>query len=66
MSIAKTIEITSESTKSFDDAIEGGIERASKTVNDIKSAWVGDQEVAVKDGKVVGYKVRLKVTFVVS
>ena len=66
MSIAKTIEITSESTESFDDAIQGGIARASNTVNDIKSAWVGDQEVAVEDGKVVGYKVRLKVTFVVS
>lgn len=66
MSIAKTIEITAESPQNFDDAIRDGIARASRTVDNIKTAWVCDQEVTVDDNKVVGYKVRLKITFVLS
>jgi hypothetical protein len=63
MSVAKTIEITAESTKSFDAAVKEGIERAGKTVEGIKSAWIEDQVVLVKDGAISGYRVRLKVTF---
>jgi len=66
MSVAKTIEISAESSKSFDDAIEEGIDRAGKTVNKIMSAWVKDQQVVVKDNKIVTYRVNLKVTFVIS
>lgn len=64
-SVAKVIEITSESTESFEDAIARGIEKASETVEDIKAAWVKEQQVTVEAGKVVGYRVDLKVTFVV-
>jgi flavin-binding protein dodecin len=63
MSVAKVIEITSTSKKSFDDAIETGIKRASKTMRNIDSAWIADQEVNVKNGKITEYKVRLRVTF---
>jgi hypothetical protein len=63
MSVAKTIEITAESTKSFDAAVKEGIERAGKTVEGIKSAWIEDHVVLVKDGAINGYRVRLKVTF---
>ena len=66
MSVAKVIEISAESTKSFDDAVEDGIKRAGKTVDKIKSAWVKDQQVMVKDNKVVAYRVNLKVTFVIG
>jgi dodecin len=66
MSVAKITEITSTSKTSFDDAVQSGIRRASKTIRGISSAWVADQEVAVKGGKVVEYKVRLKLTFVVD
>ena len=66
MSIAKTSEITSTSKKSFEDAVNDGIKRASKTLHGITGAWVADQEVAVKGGKVVEYKVRLKLTFVLD
>lgn len=66
MSVAKITEITSTSKKGFDDAIRSGIKRASKTIRGISSAWVADQEVAVKDGKVTEYKVRLKLTFVLD
>ncbi len=66
MTIAKVSEITSTSSKSFDDAIERGIKRASKTLKNITSAWVADQEVEVAKGKVTGYRVRMRVTFVLE
>ncbi len=66
MSVAKISEITSTSKTSFDDAIADGIKRASKTIRGITGAWVADQEVTVKSGKVVEYKVRLKLTFVLD
>ena len=66
MSVAKITEIKSSSTKSFDDAITQGIARASKTINGIKGAWVGSQEVSVEDGKITEYRVLLKVTFVLN
>jgi flavin-binding protein dodecin len=66
MSVAKITEITSTSKKSFADAVESGIKRASKTIRGISGAWVADQEVDVKAGKVTEYKVRLKLTFVLD
>ena len=66
MSIAKVIEISAESPESFEDAIRDGIQRASESVENIKGAWVNEQQVVVDDGKVVNYRVDLKVTFVVN
>ena len=66
MSVASITEISSTSSKSFEDAINSGIERASKTLRNIKGAWVKDQEVTVKDGKPADYKVILKITFVLE
>ena len=66
MSVAKTIEISSNSSKSFEDAIEQGIARACKTVDDVKEAWVKDQKVAIENGKVSEYRVHLYVTFMLK
>ncbi|MBT8408396.1 MAG: dodecin family protein [Alphaproteobacteria bacterium] len=66
MSVAKVTEIISASSKSFDDAVENGILRASKTLKNIESAWVQNQSVTVRDGKVSEYRVNLKVTFVLD
>ncbi len=66
MSVAKVIEITATSPKGFQDAIEAGIKRAASTVEDIQSAWIQDQEVIVKDGKLVEYRVRMKITFLLK
>jgi len=66
MSIARITEISSTSTKSFDDAIQNGVRRAAKTLKNVTSAWVADHEVAVSKGKISEYKVRLKVTFVLA
>ncbi len=66
MSVAKTIEIISTSTTGFDDAVSAGISEASRTVNNIKSAWVKDQSVTVDNGAITEWKVNLKVTFIVG
>ncbi len=66
MTVAKVTEITSTSTKSFEDAVQNGVSRASKTLKNITSAWVADQSVSVSDGKITGYNVRLKITFVLE
>jgi flavin-binding protein dodecin len=63
MSVAKVIEITAMSPKSFEDAIQTGIKRAATTVKDIQGAWVKEQKVIIKDGKVTEYRVDMKVTF---
>lgn len=66
MHVAKIIEIICCSSKSFDDAIQSGIVEASKTLRDIRSAWVKDQSICVENNKIVKYKVILKVTFEVN
>ncbi len=64
MSIARVTEIISSSPASFDDAIQQGVSRACKTLENVESAWVQDQKVIVKDSKIVEYRVNMKVTFV--
>lgn len=66
MSVARVIEISSTSDKNFEDAIVQGIARASKTLREIKSAWVKEQEAQVQGGRIVAYKVNLMVTFVLD
>ena len=66
MSVAKIIELSTESTTSFEDAIVQGIAKASKTIHGIKSAWVKEQHVVVENNKVALYRVDLKVTFVLD
>lgn len=65
-SIAKIEEISSESDKSFEDAIQAGIQRASKTLRNIKSAWIKEQTAIVTSGKITGYRVNMLVTFVLE
>ena len=66
MSVAKVTEIIASSSKSFDDAVASGIKRASKTLKGITGAWVADQKVTVKNGKVSEYRVVMRVTFVLK
>lgn len=66
MSVARITEISASSNKSFEDAIEVGVERADKTIRNVTSAWVQDQEVLVEKGKVTEYRVKLKVSFVLD
>lgn len=62
-SVLKVIEVLSESGKSFEDAIEKGIKQTSKSVRNVRSAYVNEMSTTVKDGKVDKFRVNLKVTF---
>ncbi len=66
MSIARVTEISASSSKSFEDAMAQGVERATKTLRNVKSAWIKDQQIEVDNGKITSYKVLLKVTFILD
>ena len=66
MAVAKVTEIICGSQKGFKDAIETGIERASKTLKNVEGAWVKDQSLVVSNGKIREYRVVLKVTFILE
>jgi flavin-binding protein dodecin len=66
MTVAKVTEITSSSKQSFEDAVKQGIERAAKTLDNVKGAWVHEQTVTVNDGRIDEYRVNMKVTFVLK
>lgn len=66
MSVARVSEIIVRSKDSFDDALIQGVARAHKTLKNVKSVWIHDQSVDVDKGKIVGYKLSLKVTFVLN
>jgi flavin-binding protein dodecin len=66
MSVAKVIELTSTSPSSFEDAIQKGIARANKTLKNVEGAWIKEQKVMVKDGKINGYRVNMMVTFILD
>lgn len=66
MAIARVTEITSSSTISFEDAMQQGIKRASKTLRNIKSAWVQEQTVNIENDEILEYRVNMKVTFILE
>ena len=66
MSVAKVIEVTSSSSKSFEDAVQEGISKAGKTVDKISGAWISEQKVTVEKGKIKEYRVTMRVTFLLK
>jgi flavin-binding protein dodecin len=67
MSISRTTEVKSSSKVSFDDAMRRGIARAQKTLRNVKSAWIWNQEVLLDDkGKISEYRVQMKITFLLD
>ncbi len=66
MSVAKNIEISSNSTKSFEDAINQGIARAGKTVKNLRGAWIKEQKVKIEGTSVTEYQVDMILTFVLD
>ena len=66
MSVARVTEIIASSKKGFDDAVQVGIDRANKTLKNVKSAWIKDQKVVVEKGKIVEYRVDMHVTFILN
>lgn len=65
-SVARVTEIIARSEKSFDDAVETGVARATETLRNVSGAWVKEHEVDLADGKITAYKVKLHVTFVLD
>ena len=66
MSVARITEISASSEKSFEDAIQQGIQRATATLWNVRSAWVKEQEVQVEGNRIAAYKVIMKITFVLE
>jgi flavin-binding protein dodecin len=66
VSVAKVIEITASSEKSFDAAVQLGIAKAEETLRNVKGAWIAEQKVDVDGGRIVGYRVTLRVTFILD
>lgn len=66
MSVAKVSEISATSTKSFEDAIQQGLGRASKTIRNIRGAWIKEQHVRCENGRITEYQVNMMVTFVLD
>ncbi|QAU33309.1 dodecin family protein [Janthinobacterium sp. 17J80-10] len=66
MSVAKVIEVIAQSDKSFEDAAQQGITRATDSLSDVTGAWIKDQKVTVSGGKITEYRVVMKVTFVLK
>jgi dodecin len=64
--VAKVSEISATSTVSFEDAIKHGLERAGKTIRNMRSAWIKEQTVRVADGKITHYQVNMLITFVLD
>ena len=66
MSIARITEISSTSEKSFEDAIQRGVTRATQTLRNVRSAWVKEQQIRIDGGSIVEYQVNLMITFVLD
>jgi flavin-binding protein dodecin len=65
-SVARVTEITARSSKSFEDALRVGIARATKTLRGVTSAWIKEQKVEIRNGRIVSYQVNMLVTFVID
>jgi hypothetical protein len=66
MSVARVTEISATSPQSFDDAVKQGIDRANKSLRNVKSAWIKDNNVEIENGQVKAYRVNMQVTFVLE
>lgn len=66
MAVMKVIEIMADSTKSWEHATQTAVKKASKSVKNVKSAFVQSQSVTVKDGVVDTFRVNVKISFEVS
>jgi len=66
MSVARVTEISSTSSKSFEDAVREGIDRATKTLRGVQGAWIKDQSIAIEGGKITSFRVNMLITFVLE
>jgi flavin-binding protein dodecin len=61
--VVKVIELLAQSKKSWEDAAQGAVQEASKTLRNIRSVYIKEFEAAVEGGKITQYRINAKVTF---
>ncbi|MHA7056017.1 dodecin family protein [Aquimarina sp. M1] len=66
MAIVKVIEVIATSDKGWEDAAKNGVKEAAKTVKNIKSAWISDQKLVIKNNEIKEYRVILKISFEIN
>jgi len=66
MAVLKVLEILASSEKSWEDATRQAVKKASKSVKNIRSAFVQNQSVTVDNGKVKQFRVNVKITFEIN
>jgi dodecin len=66
MAVARVSEISATSPQGFEDAIRQGLERATRTLRGVTSAWIKEQRVKLRDGQIQEYQVNMEVTFVLD
>ncbi|MEE9142646.1 MAG: dodecin family protein [Gammaproteobacteria bacterium] len=66
MAVARVSEVIASSPKSFEDAVQKGIDRATRTLKNVMGAWVESQKVVIENDEITEYRVILKVTFVLN
>lgn len=66
MAVARVTEISVTSPDSFDDAVAQGLSRAAKTLHNMQSAWIKEQNVIIENDKISAYKVNMLVTFILD
>jgi flavin-binding protein dodecin len=65
--VAKVIEVSASSSKSIEDAVQGGLTRVSKTVNNIRGAWINEIKCQTSDdGRITEWRVNMRVNFIVD
>lgn len=66
MAFATVAEVSAGSVKSFEDAVNKGLDRANQALDHIEGAWVQEMKVVVKNGRVDEYRVNMKLTYVLD
>ena len=66
MAVLKVIEVLASSEESWEDAAKNALNQASRSVDHIRSVYINEQSATVEDGKIVSYRVNVKITFEVK
>jgi hypothetical protein len=66
MAVLKVIEVLANSEKSWEEAANNAVSQASKSVKNIRSVYINEQSATVEDGKMVNFRVNVKITFEVK
>ncbi len=64
--ILKVIEVLAESEKGWEDAAAQAVQKAAKTLNNIRSIYIENFEAKVEKNKIVSYRVNAKISFVLE